>query len=66
MLQQQGAKLNKLLASHRQQRTKSEDVGEEGARQCGVDFRGILIQDVNVSGNIEVGLHIHNECKQLM
>jgi hypothetical protein len=21
---------------------------------------------VNVSGNIEVGLHIHNECKQLM
>jgi hypothetical protein len=65
MLEQQGAKLNELLASHQQRRTGSEDVGEDGARQCGVGFRGILIHDVNVSGNIKVSLLIHNECKQL-
>jgi hypothetical protein len=53
MFEHQRAKIKELEDSHQQQKTRPEHMGGFGA------------PFYNVMGNVEVGLHIHNECKQL-
>jgi hypothetical protein len=63
MFEHQGAKLKELEDSHQQQKTIPEHMGGLGARPRHMAFGGAGGHFYN--NKFEVGLHFHNEYKQL-